>query len=31
MTKQEQIDERIIVFDKINKSSIKYTIYKEEI
>lgn len=30
-TKPEPNDERIIVFDKINKSSITYTIYKEEI
>lgn len=29
-TKPYPNDERIIVFDKINKSSIKYTIYKEK-
>lgn len=29
-TKPEPNDERIIVFDKINKSSITYTIYKEK-
>jgi len=30
-TKPEPNDERIIVFDKINKSSITYTIYKEKL
>lgn len=29
-TKTEPTDERIIVFDKINKSSITYTVYKEK-
>ena len=30
-TKRYPNDERIIVFDTINKSSIKYTIYKEKL
>lgn len=30
-TKPKPNDERIIVFDKINKSSITYTIYKEKL
>lgn len=30
-TKPYPNDERIIVFDKINKSSIAYTIYKEKL